>query len=151
VRKTRKGEKMIYDLRCYTLKPNELKDFMRFYGEKALPIIQRVLQGRGEFVGHWITKSREFADIKGGINTAKDIESERRMIEEVEVNYMLAFDDEERHDEYWDEFGREFARYLSEWSSMCSKIDDRVLEMTKYHPKKIDSHYVLIFTRPIDS
>ena len=50
---------MICELRSYTLRPNKLQDFMRFYGEKALPIIKHVLEGQGKLVGHWATKSRD--------------------------------------------------------------------------------------------
>ena len=115
---------LIYDLRSYTLRPGKLQDFMRFYGEKALPIIRRVLEGRGRLVGHWITKSREVADLEGEIKT----------IEEAEVSYMLAFDSEEKHAEYWDRFAGEFRENIPEWMLLCSRMDNRVLETTEYHP-----------------
>ncbi|HIH40389.1 MAG TPA: hypothetical protein HA341_05755 [Halobacteria archaeon] len=120
--------KTIYDLRSYMVRENKLQDFINFYGEKALPLIKKTLKDKGVLVGHWITQQREIVDL----DTRKS-----ETMKGVEVNYMLAFDNKTDHDKYWEDFLRAFSEYQAEYNTLCYKMDNRVLESTKYNP--IDS------------
>ena len=48
---------------------------------------------------------------------------------------MLAFGNGEKRTEYWDRFAEEFRENVPEWMSLCSRMDNRLLETTEYHPK----------------
>jgi predicted small secreted protein len=118
---------MVYELRSYTVRENKLQDFMKFYGEKALPLIESTLDNRGKLVGHWVTKRRELMNVE-----QQDIQ----VLDEGEVNYMLAFNNEEKRNEYWNVFYEVFAEHMAEWMSLCHKADNRIMETTEYHPLK---------------
>jgi hypothetical protein len=113
---------LIYELRSYTVRPGKLEEFLSFYREKALPLGLEKLRGRGEPVGHWITRYREVVELEG----------EYRMVEAEEVNYMLAFPSREKREEFWEDFlgSEEWRSLMPEWATLVSKMDNRILEPT---------------------
>jgi len=114
---------LIYELRSYTVRPGKLRDFLLFYRDKAMPLGAEKLRGRGEPVGHWITKYREVVDLDG----------EARVVEEEEVTYMLAFESREKREEFWEDFlgSEEWQRLMPEWLTLVRRMDNRLLEPTE--------------------
>jgi hypothetical protein len=122
---------MIYEIRTYTIRPGKMKEFLSFFTERGARIAG-TLKAQGQLIGHWQAVRRYLVDVVGG-----ELKQESQEVTN-EVVYMIAFEDMNQRNEFWNSFGddKEWRKERPTFASLVSKLDIKILRPTEISPMK---------------